>query len=1116
VRIRLLGSTEVEGCGSDGIPGSRARQLLALLAIRAPEPVPAEQLADELWEGAPPASAGAALRVHVGVLRRSLEPDRVRGEASLVIPRTPAGYALAVGPEQLDLLEFEARVVAGRARSRLGERVAAIEEFEAALALWRGDALLDARTLPAVGAAVAHLTEMRLTAVEELAAAHLAGGNPAAAEGVLVPALVGSPARESLVELLMVARYRLGRPTEALRCLTELARQLDDLGLVPSSSLRSIEEAILLEDPRLDWRAPDAIPVSDDRQVGRLVGRRAELEELRGLVARRDRTVLVQGPAGIGKSSLVAQLVGELRAEGQLVLVGTCSEQGVRDYLPFVDVLVALGDLVPAAFDAPGGSAFRDGWPDSGGDGFDGVPGADDRLRYFAAVSGALDRASQGTTGLVLVLEDVHWIDRASLALLRYLVRDPTTPLQVLATARDDELGSNEDLHDALARVFDSDDRLALTGLDRDAVAAMLGAMAPARVVGDLTAVADTFHRATGGNPLFVAELARDLIEGGETAAVGRAGWTAPSRVTDPICRRLRRLTPGTVQLLEWAAVAGPDLDLAVLGAVTGVTDVRQLDAVDEAMDARLLVPPRPPRVSVGFAHDLVRAAVISTIGPGALPRMHLALARAYQAVAPGRSDVAIPIAWHYREAADQADPTEAAAAMSAAGAVATEQLAFEDARTWFESAIALRGSSDHRAQAADGLLLGRACLAAGHADGARDAFLAAATHARAAGDVGCLADIAVANVGSLAIPHFRDDQRSLVEETLSIVGVEDPVRRVALLNAQAMLTYHSDHAAERRAVAEALQIGERVGGRPYAVALAARHRALAHEPGPAEAREDAARAALDAARASDADDEFCLLRERHWLNEVLVAGRIEELRAGVDAWDLHVREVGSPVGRYHVDAVRATLAIASGDLELGEQLAGGARALGLRTEIPGADGAHMLALFVVRWVQGRLAELPPATQRRAGPDEPVPAGLGLAAVACVEMGYVDLAEPILEQALAPDALPFDGTRLAALALLVGPALALGDVAHLDSLRRAFDEFDDPVVVFGTAGAVIGVTDQWRGVVAAGLGDAAGARMLLERAVALCNDCGFSPWEARARDALRQMERPSDSPHRVD
>lgn len=260
MEFRILGPLEVvSGDVAVDVGGPKVRALLAALVVRAGQVVSKDRLFEVLWGPEPPAGAAATLQSHVSHLRDALEPGRQAAGPSVVQAREP-GYVLAVDPERsVDAVVFECMATEGRRALADGAWSQAAERLEAALALWRGEALADFTFQPFAQAEIARLGESRLLALEDRLEADIALGRHDHLVGELRTLVTDQPLRERLWGLLMLALYRSGRQAEALRTYAELREVLgEQLGIEPSPGLVRLEEAMLLQKPELDWSRPPA------------------------------------------------------------------------------------------------------------------------------------------------------------------------------------------------------------------------------------------------------------------------------------------------------------------------------------------------------------------------------------------------------------------------------------------------------------------------------------------------------------------------------------------------------------------------------------------------------------------------------------------------------------------------------------------------------------------------------------------------------------------------------------------------------------------------------------------------------------------------------------------
>ena len=313
--VRLFGQLEAaDGGVALAVRGAKQRALLALLALHRGQPVSADRLIDVLWGDGLAANPVNALQAQIGQLRRTLGAG--------VIVTTEAGYALAVGPDEVDVVRFEQLVAKGRRLAEAGEMVQASAALGEALGLRRGEPLAEFAYAGFAEAERAQLDELALVAIETRAGADLMLGRHGELAGELQTQCAQHPLRERLWELLILALYQAGRQADALRAYTEVRdRLVDELGIDPGPSLRELQARILAQDPSLAAASPAPVPAPASEAAGNLrerlssfIGRDSELEQLLGSV-RSCRLVTLTGPGGTGKTRLAVEAAAALRAE---------------------------------------------------------------------------------------------------------------------------------------------------------------------------------------------------------------------------------------------------------------------------------------------------------------------------------------------------------------------------------------------------------------------------------------------------------------------------------------------------------------------------------------------------------------------------------------------------------------------------------------------------------------------------------------------------------------------------------------------------------------------------------------------------------------------------------
>ena len=283
MEVRLFGELEAVAAGVPvPVRGAKQRALLALLALQRGQPVSADRLIDVLWGDGQAANPANALQAQIGQLRRTLGPA--------AILTTEAGYALAAGPDEVDVVRFEQLVAKGQRLAADGEMEPASAALGEALRLRRGEPLAEFTYAGFFDAERAHLDELTLVAIESRAGADLGLGRHGELAGELEALCREHPLRERLWELLILALYRSGRQAEALRAYAEVRDRLaGELGIDPGPALRELQARILAQDPSLAPASPApaqvVAPPKAAGSLGRLpCSRRSCMSRGRGVV----------------------------------------------------------------------------------------------------------------------------------------------------------------------------------------------------------------------------------------------------------------------------------------------------------------------------------------------------------------------------------------------------------------------------------------------------------------------------------------------------------------------------------------------------------------------------------------------------------------------------------------------------------------------------------------------------------------------------------------------------------------------------------------------------------------------------------------------------------------
>jgi len=316
LRVFLLGSMQLDFNGHHiHIAGPQRRRLLALLACRAGRVVSVEALIDAMWGDAPPPSAAKTVQSHVVRLRQSLA---VAGDP---IETTPGGYRLDIDPAQTDIAVFERLANEGAAELRLGHAAAARKVLEAAIALWRGPALMEFTDDDFARGHRTRLEERRLLTIEDLAEARLAIGAAPLVVADMERVAAEQPGRERAWALLMRALYASGRQHEALSAYQRARSALaEEFGLDPGPELRDLEQRIIDQDPTLAGSRGLAVLPAALRNDTPFAGREHEMAWLHAAWRRACSGVgqvrVVRGPVASGRTRLVAEMAARAIAEG--------------------------------------------------------------------------------------------------------------------------------------------------------------------------------------------------------------------------------------------------------------------------------------------------------------------------------------------------------------------------------------------------------------------------------------------------------------------------------------------------------------------------------------------------------------------------------------------------------------------------------------------------------------------------------------------------------------------------------------------------------------------------------------------------------------------------------
>ncbi|WP_344649428.1 ATP-binding protein [Cryptosporangium japonicum] len=695
MRSEVLGPLRIRRHGAEVDLGPRQQAyLLGLLLARAGQPVSADHLIELVWDDEPPPSALNVVQRYVGALRRLLEPELPARSNGSYLRRHGTGYLFVADPAASDVAVFRALVAAAHRRLADREPRAALDDFAAALALWRGPAGDGLNPGPAATPVFASLNE-------EFFAACSAAVEPAVAldrpQRVLRPLRLAAsmaPLHEPVQAALVTTLAAAGQHAEARSLYQRVrARLADEVGIDPGPVLRDAERRIR-DRPAPPGRAAAGPPTT-------LVGRAAEVAVVRQAVASvlagGTGLLLVEGDPGIGKTRLLEEAADDAARRGALVVWGQCLEgDGSPSMWPWVTAIGAILDTLP--------DPSRERWlagrlgrlaePDDGAAETPVRPDNTAQFRLFEHVVDAVGHAARRQP-VLLIIDDLHWADVASVQLFGHLAARLPTGVLLTGTLRTRAPLPGPELIGMLAAAsrVPGHRRLRLDVLDRDEVAELVR-----RETGQVpdAAVTRVISARTDGNPFFVRELSRLLTaDGGRLTERAAVSTGVPSTVRDVVRDRMAGLDDRATDLLQLAALVGRGVDLRLLASAAQVDVQTGLGLLEPVETLGLLEPAPDDPFAYRFAHDLVRESISETTPPLRAPRLHLRIADALERT-PGRS-VAERLAHHLWAAGPLADPARTTAALIRAGRSATTKLALQDAERQLRSAARLARTSGLR-----------------------------------------------------------------------------------------------------------------------------------------------------------------------------------------------------------------------------------------------------------------------------------------------------------------------------------------------------------------------------------------------------------------------------------
>ena len=1075
MRVELCGRSRVvvgdDAVSERALGGAVARRVLAVLAV-AQRPVTRDELGEAVWGESLPKTWETALRGAIQKLRRSVGGLDSHGDG--VIRTAFGSYLLApevdvdVVVAAIDVDRAESALSAGDATTaaRCGERAATVlaQPFLSGL---ESEWIDDQRR---------RLEPLCIRALLATSAAFTALGNHQRAVESALAAVERDVFLESTHRRLMAAHAAAGDRAAALlayrRCRDVLA---DELDLDPSELTEQAHRFVLSESGPV---TPIAMPAGllTDRP---LAGRAREFTLLQraweDVAAGGAATMVVLGAAGIGKSRLVAEMASHVHRAGAAVVHGRFDPDDFAAFGAFEVIFGQLGVAWPP--------------PEMRSDGGN----VDRGVMLDAAV--AMIRAAATSRRIVMVLDDIHWADRLSSALLSHVSTAGIGGLLILATARDDWVPTS------LAELLETVGRVDLEPLDADGVAELIVEWAGHRPD---DALVDGVTTLTAGNPFFVTAVLQDLADRGEAqlatgvANAGQAVDELPASISALVAVAVDRCGDVAADVATAGAVLGSEFHAEVVGEVVGHGSGATRVALERLVHARIVGRSTRDAGRFRFVHALVRDAILARAQPSALKSLH---ARAASVLQDQSGSGSGDLLRHLLATGDDGDLSRASIlALDLAQELVERGSAHEAAKLLTGVLDAVDGAvfDDHALRA-------RLLAALSFAEMAVDDITSARSRLKEAAEIALrLRDPSILVSGSSAMrpPPFDQPDASMIHLAECLLELSAPGSRVQAtmlcwLALELIASSEPDRAAAAgtEAVSIARSLDDPVLLRQATITWHLTNRVTAT---PVQRRDVlevllALRSPVGK-RAGDLTARIFLAGDHLELGDLgaarSVVGAALDASAGFGATHLRWLALRNAV----------LLAAMEGDLEEAEALGIDSAAVAASFALPEAMMLQLLQLVMTRYHQGRLDEIEPMISALAAVDPPTP-------LLQIVLGWVAAELDLPSSVAAVDAgvaalrtLPRDAPWVGLVAMMTEATAKVGH-SSVGDMASFLEPWSGSHVVIVTI-AYLGAVDRYLGLAAAARGDLVQGRDLQEAGHALHVLVGSRPYVARSRREL--------------
>jgi len=780
--------------------------------------------------------------------------------------------------------------------------------------------------------------------------------------------------------------------------------------------------------------------------------------------------VIVGGEPGIGKTTLTAVVARDASGAGAAVCYGRSEKDLGIPYQPFIEALQHYVVHAP-----PG--VLRAHVADHGGELSRLVPALARRMpdcppasvtdadteRYltFGAVTGLLQEAARHQP-VVLILDDLHWADKPTMQLLRHVIGTLTKgSLLIIGTYRTTDITETHPLRDALTDLRREPGvyRMDLAGLSEEEVGALVASVAGHELDDDAsTRMIHSLARDTGGNPFFVWEILRHVVDSGGVVQDVNGHWSVtdqllrtglPQSLHEVVDQRVLRLGATGLRILSLAAVMGNDIEPELLSVVAEVGEDEVLDVLDAARKAAIVSESEGGSFRFSFVHALIANVLYDGLGGARRVRAHRKIAEAIEerhGSDPGR---AAELAHHWVEAHDDAKALEFT---TRAGFAALDALAPDEAVRWFDDALsrlAAHGPDDLVLRCDLLIALGTAQRLTGDS-ASRKNLLDASRLAADLDDPDRMAMAALANNrGNFSATGAVDEERLEVLEA-ALARVSDPGTAARLFATSCIEKYfrasYDERLAMLRRAKELAQLDD------PATIVNVYNLAVEVVRHPEQLEERLEDTELLLSLAKDLGDPAALLwAVGHRMRATFEAGIVEESEQLFDWLQAIATEIGQPSLLWQAGYSRAQRTLLHGDHVEGERLATAAYELATNSGEPDALAYYLAQVDQVLWLQGRGGEVADSLQQALEENPGLPTFGAALARALVQGGRWEEAATLLSVAAAErfSRLRADLLWTTGMAMYAEAAIQLNDHAAAVVLFEQLRPYSDQIAFTG-------------------------------------------------------------------